>query len=143
MNIVIIKGNLTRDPELRYLPNGTAVAQCGVAVNEVWNDKDGNRQEKVHFFDVTFWGRTAESVTQYFKKGKPILLNGRLRMDTWDDKQTGQKRSKVAITADRWEFAGGDMGGNGQRAATGEAPQPDANYDGGQPGAPEADDVPF
>jgi len=140
MNIVIIKGNTTRDPELRYTPNGTAICAVGVAVNEWWTDAAGEKQERVNFFDVDFWGKTGETVAQYFRKGKPILVQGKLRQDTWDDKQTGQKRSKIKIVAERFEFCGGDKGG----APAGEGVQNAPNHEAAQPDPVDAgDDVPF
>jgi single-strand DNA-binding protein len=148
MNLAIIKGNLTRDPELKYTPKGTAVCKCSVAVNEVWKTEAGEKQERVHFFDLEAWGRTAETIAQYFTKGKPILIQGKLKQDTWDDRETGQKRSKVKITIDSFEFCGdtkaGSEGGDrrvpqrGQRAA--ESAQPDADYEQAQP---DSDDAPF
>lgn len=140
MNLVIIKGNLTRDPELRYTPNGTPIAACSVAVNEVWTDQQGEKQERVNFFDVDFWGKTAETVSQYFAKGKPILVQGRLKQETWEDKQTKQKRSKIKITADRFEFCGDTKAGTQRSAPPGEGAQPDGNSEAPQP---DADDVPF
>lgn len=110
MNIVIIRGNLTRDVELRYLPNGTAIGSFGVAVNRKWKDDAGNQKEEVSFFDVDAWGKTAETIAQWFRKGSPILITGRLKQETWDDKQTGQKRSKVKIVLDRFEFCGETKG---------------------------------
>src|SRR6478609_7040772 len=104
MNIVIIRGNLTRDPELRFTPKGTAVCGCAVAVNETWTDAEGQKHENVHFFDFDAWGRTAETIGQYFRKGKPILIQGKLKQESWDDKQTGQKRTKIKITVERFEF---------------------------------------
>lgn len=142
MNIVILKGNLTRDPELRYTPKGTAIAQCGIAINRVWTDDGGNKHEEVDFFDLNFWGRTAETVGQYFRKGKPILVQGKLKLDQWDDKQTGQKKSKVKVVCDRFEFCGGDMS-SGPAAATGEGVQNHPNHEAAQDGPPESDDVPF
>jgi len=143
MNLAIIKGNLTRDPELRYTPNGKAIASFGVAVNEVWKTEAGEKMEKCHFFDVDAWGRTAENVAQYFKKGKPILVEGKLQMDAWDDKQTGQKRTKVKIVMSRFHFCGDNKGGSTQ-ASAGEGSQPDANYEAPQADAKDTgDDVPF
>lgn len=141
MNITILKGNLTRDPELRYTPKGTAIAQSAVAVNRKWTGEDGQPREEVTFVDFESWGRTAEVMAQYFRKGKPILIQGRLKLDQWDDKQTGQKRSKLKVVVDRFEFCGGEMGG--APAAAGEAPQQHPNYDAPQADAPESDDVPF
>ena len=106
MNLVILKANLTRDPEVRYLPAGTAIASFGVAVNRKWKSESGEQKEEVSFFDVDAWGKTAETIAQWFRKGSPILITGRLKQETWDDKQTGQKRSKVKIVLDRFEFCG-------------------------------------
>lgn len=150
MNLVIIKGNLTRDPELRYTPNGTAIATIGVAVNESWTNDQGEKQERVHFFDVDAWGKRAEVIAQYFHKGKPILVQGKLKQESWTDKESGQKRYKIKITMDSFEFCGGDRqeGGDqprrsapprrGQAAA--EAPQDDGQYEAAQP---DGEDVPF
>lgn len=113
MNLIILKGNTTRDVELRYLPNGTAIGSFGVAVNRKWKDPDGNQKEEVSFFDVDAWGKTAETIAQWFRKGSPILITGRLKQETWDDKQTSQKRSKVKIVLDRFEFCGDTKGGTG------------------------------
>lgn len=141
MNIVIIKGNTTRDPEMRYLPNGTPVCQFGVAVNRKWKSESGELKEEVSFFDVEAWSRNAENVAQYFGKGSPIIVTGRLKQETWDDKQTGQKRSKIKIVMERFEFCGDTKK---PAAAPGEGVQPDANYDGGQPGpSDDGDNVPF
>ena len=106
MNLVILKANLTRDPEVRYLQTDTAIAAFGVAVNRKWKDDAGNQKEEVSFFDVEAWGKTAETVAQWFKKGSPILITGRLKQETWDDKQTGQKRSKVKIVLSQFDFCG-------------------------------------
>jgi single-strand DNA-binding protein len=141
MNIVIIKGNLTRDPEMRYTPKGTAIASFGIAVNEVWKNEAGEKMEKVHFFDIDCWGRMAENVAQYFYKGKPILVTGKLQLNSWDDKETGQKKSKVKIVMERFDFCGDTKAGD-QRSAGGTGAQPSANYDGGD-ADPKTDDVPF
>ena len=95
-NKVILVGNLTRDPELRYTPKGLAIAKVGVAVNRNWTSESGEKKEEVTFVDVDIFGRTAENVAQYMKKGRPILIEGRLRLDQWDDKQTGQKRRDIS-----------------------------------------------
>ncbi len=102
MNKVIIKGNLTRDPELRYTPSGTAVCSFGLAINEKWQDHSGEWQERVNFFDVECWKRLAENVSQYMSKGSPVLIDGRLKQDRWE--KDGQKRSKVKIVAQFVEF---------------------------------------
>lgn len=108
MNLVIIKGNLTRDPELKYTPKGTAITEFGVAINKTWTNDAGEKKEKVTFIDVKFWGKGGEVVAQYFTKGKPILIQGELDVEQWEDKATMQKRSKVVITAQSFEFCGGD-----------------------------------
>ena len=99
-NTVILVGNLTRDPELRYTSNGKAIAKIGLAVNRTWTNEAGEKKEEVTFVDVDTFGRTAENVGQYMRKGSPILIEGRLRLDQWDDKQTGQKRTKLGVVAD-------------------------------------------
>src|SRR5258706_14240569 len=96
-NKVILAGNLTRDPELRYTPKGTAIAKIGLAINRTWRNEAGETKEEVTFVDVDAFGRTAETIGQYLKKGRPILLEGRLRLDTWDDKQTNQKKRKCGV----------------------------------------------
>ena len=122
-NKVILMGNLTRDPELRYTPKGMAVAKIGLAVNRTWRSESGEQKEEVTFVDVDIWGRTAENVGQYMRKGSPILIEGRLRLDQWDDKQTGQKRSKLGVTAETVQFlSGGNRpageGGGARRGIT-------------------------
>lgn len=111
-NRVILMGNLTRDPELRYLPSNTAVCEFGLAVNHRWKDRDGNQKEEVCFVDVTVFGRGGEIVNQYMAKGRAILIEGRLRLDTWTA-QDGTKRSKHLVVADNFTFVGGRDGGGG------------------------------
>ena len=94
-NKVILRGNLARDPELRYTPSGTAVAGFGIATNRRWKDQDGNQKEEVTYIDITAFGKQAEVIGQYFQKGKGIHIEGRLKFDQWDDKNTGQKRRFV------------------------------------------------
>jgi len=151
-NKVILVGNLTRDPELRYTPKGTAVAKIGLAVNRTWKSDTGETKEEVTFVDVDVFGRTAENVGQYMRKGSPILIEGRLRLDTWDDKQTGQKKSKLGVVAETVQFLGGNRsnegGGNEARAAAPPRPRPASSpkaADGGDTDSspPEDDDVPF
>src|ERR1700692_4741404 len=120
-NKVILMGNLTRDPELRYTPKGTAIAKIGLAVNRNWTSESGEKKEEVTFVDVDVFGRTAENVGQYMRKGRPILVEGRLKLDQWDDKQTGQKKSKLGVVAENVQFLGsskdGESGGGGAPAA--------------------------
>jgi single-strand DNA-binding protein len=150
-NKVILVGNLTRDPELRYTPKGTAIAKIGLAVNRVWTNEAGEKKEEVTFVDVDVFGRTAENVGQYMRKGRPILIEGRLRLDQWDDKQTGQKKSKLGVVAETVQFLGSPTGGEGGAPASAAAPRAQrtapAAAPAGEPlegdGPPESDDVPF
>src|SRR6187455_2671377 len=137
-NKVILVGNLTRDPELRYTPKGTAIAKIGVAVNRVWTNEAGEKKEDVTFIDVDIFGRTAENVGQYMRKGRPILIEGRLRLDQWDDKQTGQKRSRLGVVAETVQFlgspaGGGEGGGESRRSAPPASAAPAAPASGGEP----------
>src|SRR5438046_7996236 len=105
-NKVILLGNLTRDPEVRYTPKGSAVCDLGVAVNRVYTTDSGEKREEATFVDVTFWGRTAEVAGEYLKKGRPVFIEGRLQLDTWDDKQSGQKRSKLKVIGETMQMLG-------------------------------------
>lgn len=105
-NKVFLMGNLTRDPEVRYTPKGTAVAQLGLAVNRTYTLENGEKKEEVTFVDVDVWGRQAETAGQYLAKGRPVFIEGRLQLDTWDDKTSGQKRSKLKVVAERVQFLG-------------------------------------
>jgi single-strand DNA-binding protein len=172
-NKVILMGNLTRDPELRFTQNNMAICKFGLAVNRRFKDgQTGEWKEEPTFVDVTIFGARAEPFARYHSKGKPAFIEGSLRLDTWEDKNGGGKRSKLFVVADTWEFVGGGRGegqGGGERAAAGageraggswggagrtEAPRADAagagDFDSGAPsgggGDPEyqpADDVPF
>lgn len=112
-NRVILMGNLTRDPEVRYTPKGSAVADIGLAVNRQYSTESGEKREEVTFVDVTLWGRTAEIAHEYLKKGRPVLIEGRLQLDSWDDKQSGQKRSKLKVIAETMQLIGSRPGGSG------------------------------
>jgi single-strand DNA-binding protein len=115
-NKVILIGNLTRDPEVRYTPKGTAVAKLGLAINRNWRTETGEQREEVTFVDVDVFGRQAETVGQYLRKGRPVLVEGRLRLDTWEDKQTNQKRSRLGVVMESFQFLdyGGGRGGEGE-----------------------------
>jgi single-strand DNA-binding protein len=147
-NKVILVGNLTRDPELRYTPKGTAIAKVGMAVSRRWKSETGEMKEETTFVDVDVFGRTAENVAQYMRKGRPMLIEGRLRLDQWDDKQTGQKRSKLGVVAEIVQFLGSPTGGEGgapgsrPSSPTAPAPTPEAPVEPDGP-PPEQDDVPF
>ena len=103
LNKIFLMGNLTRDPELRYTPNGTAVAGFGVAVNRRYTTKEGDRKEEVDFFEVEVWDKQAENCNEYLSKGRGILIEGRLRQDRWED-ESGNKRSKLKIVASSVQF---------------------------------------
>ncbi len=111
LNKVMIIGNLTRDPEIRHTPKGTAVAEIGVAVNRRYTADNGEKREETTFVDVTLWGRTAELAGEYLKKGSSVYIEGRLQLESWDDKQTGQKRSKLKVVGEELQFLGGREGG--------------------------------
>ena len=113
LNKVLLMGNLTRDPEVRYTPKGTAVTELGIAVNRIYTGENGEKREEVTFVDVTVWGRTAENVGEYLKKGRPVFIEGRLQLDSWEDKQSGQKRNKLKVVADNVQFLGSRGGGGG------------------------------
>lgn len=126
-NRVILVGNLTRDPQVKYTPSGQAVSEIGMAVSRSWFDKNTNqRKEDVTFVDVTLWGRTAEIAGEYLAKGRPVLIEGRLQLDQWDDKETGQKRSKLRVVGETMQMLGsrqdgGGRGPGGPPASSGEA----------------------
>ncbi len=119
-NKVILAGNLTRDPELRYTPKGTAVAKIGLAVNRTWKTETGETKEEVSFIDVEPWDRQAEVIAQYMRKGRPLLVEGRLKLDTWEDKTTHQKQSKLKVVLEGFSFI--DSKGPEGGARAGEAP---------------------
>lgn len=119
LNKVMLIGNLTRDPEIKYTPKGTAIADIGLAVNRNYTTESGEKREEVTFIDVTLWGRVAEIVGEYCKKGRPLFVEGRLQLDTWDDKATGQKRSKLKVVGDNIQLLGGREAGGGPGGAGG------------------------
>lgn len=151
LNKVFLMGNLTRDPEVRYIPSGTAVADLGVAVNERYKDRDsGEWREKPVFVDVTVWRRQAETCAEYLSKGSPVMIEGRLQLDQWENKE-GQKRSKLKVLADRVQFLpGGSSRGGGRPSGGGGAQQPSAGAPAGGAGnfpdsatETDDDDLPF
>ena len=121
-NKVMIIGNLTRDPEIKYTPKGTAIADIGLAVNRNYTTDSGEKREEVTFIDVTLWGRVAEIVGEYCKKGRPLFVEGRLQLDTWDDKATGQKRSKLKVVGENIQLLGSRDGGAGGGGSGGSEP---------------------
>ena len=117
-NKVILLGNLTRDPEVRYTPKGSAVCDLGVAVNRVYTTDSGEKREEVTYVDVVLWARLAEIAGEYLKKGRPIFIEGRLQMDTWDDKQTGQKRTRLRVVGESMQLLGSRPAGTGAATET-------------------------
>lgn len=138
-NKVILIGNLTRDPELRYTPKGTAVADVGLAVNRTWTNEAGERKEEVTFIDVTLWGKTAENTSQYCKKGGAVMVEGRLTLDQWEDKNTKEKRTKLKVIGEQVIFLTPSK--EGESAPRRERSATSAPVAGDEP--PENDDVPF
>jgi len=123
-NKVILVGNLTRDVELRHTPGGTAVGELGLAVNRTWYDKQSNeKKEEVTFVEVTLWGRQAEVASEYLGKGREVLIEGRLQMDSWDDKQTGAKRYKLKVVGESMTMIGGKGGQPRQQESSYTAPE--------------------
>ena len=148
LNRVFLIGNCTRDPEIRHTPKGTAVAELGLAINRVIpaTEEGGERREEVTFVDVTVWGRQAEVAQQYVTKGKPVFIEGRLQLDTWDDKQSGQKRSKLRVVCEHLQL----LGSAGGQKTSGTAPAAKAGKPRTQAPAQrdpdldaEPDDIPF
>src|SRR5881628_1120395 len=147
-NKVILLGNVTRDPEIRYTPKGTAVTELGMAVNRVYSTDSGEKREETTFVDVTLWGRTAEIAGEYLKKGRPIFIEGRLQLDTWDDKQSGQKRSKLRVIGETMQLLGGrppgagaPEGAEGGRESRPSKPAPPPKA--GAAAEPDDDEIPF
>jgi|SRR5882672_5342455 len=149
-NKVILAGNLTRDPELRYTPKGMAIAKFGLAINRTWKNETGEAKEEVTFVDIDAFGKQAETLAKYMKKGRPLLMEGRLRLDQWDDKQTGQKRSRLGVVLENFQFMdsgrndeGGSPDGFRSRGAAPASAAPVAEPPAAEGPPPEEDDVPF
>jgi single-strand DNA-binding protein len=143
-NKVILLGNLTRDPEVRYTPKGSAVCDLGIAVNRVYTTDSGEKREEVTYVDVVLWARLAEIAGEYLKKGRPVFIEGRLQMDSWDDKQTGQKRTKLRVVGESMQLLGGRPGGAGGGAeTTGDNRQASAPPKAQAPAQPDEDEIPF
>ncbi len=128
LNKVMLIGNLTRDPEVRYTPKGSAVAEFSIAVNRTYVSDSGEKVQETSFVDLVAWSRLAELAGQYLHKGRAVFVEGRLQMDTWDDKTTGQKRTKMRVVAENLQFldrreSNDEMGGAGQQEGGGAPPQ--------------------
>ncbi len=151
LNRVLLIGNLTRDPELRVTPKGSSICQFGLAVNRTFKDASGQQREETTFVDIEAWGRQGEVISKYCTKGRPLFVEGRLRFDSWEDKNTGQKRSRLSVVLENFQFIGGrgdEQGGGGPSGGGDSAPRsstPPAR----QPAPPAAaednldEDVPF
>jgi single-strand DNA-binding protein len=147
-NKVILAGNLTRDPELRYTPKGVAIAKIGLAINRSWKTETGETKEEVTFVDVDAFGRQAEVIGQYMKKGRPFLVEGRLKLDQWEDKNTHQKQSKLKVVLESFSFIDSNRGDSPAPAGARPAATPAAAAEAPAPAEaeapePEQDDVPF
>jgi len=160
VNKVILIGNVTRDPEIKYTAKGSAVTELGMAINRYFTTDGGEKREETTFVDVTLWGRQAEIAGEYLKKGRPVFIEGRLQLDTWDDKTSGQKRSKLRVVAENLQLLGGRPGAGGDDSgAEAYSSEPSGGYSRNAPasrpagGAPPArptspppvedDDIPF
>jgi single-strand DNA-binding protein len=156
LNKVMLIGNLTRDPELRVTPKGTAICTFGLAVNRKFKDESGGEREEVTFVDIEAWGKQGETVSKYCTKGRPLFVEGRLRLDQWEDKNTKEKRSRMKVVLENFQFLGsgrGDGGGNrggGEEGGYSAPPARQSSGSGGGSPAPSApkqesmdDDVPF
>ncbi len=146
-NKVVLVGNLTRDPQVRYTTGGTAVGEIGMAVSRQWFDKQTNqKKEETTFVDVTLWGRQAEVAGEYLAKGRPVLIEGRLQLDSWEDKDTGQKRSKLKVVAENMVMLGSKQGG-GDGGGSSKPSEPTEPAEGGSDYTPkftgDTDEVPF
>ncbi|MDB4127538.1 MAG: single-stranded DNA-binding protein [Akkermansiaceae bacterium] len=138
VNKVMLLGNITRDLEVRYTPKGTAVCDLGMAVNRVRTGDNGEKIEEVTFVDVTLWGRQAELAGQYLAKGRSVFIEGRLQLDQWDDKQTGQKRQRLRVVGENMQFIGGQGGGGSQGGGGGGGNAPQQQ----EPGPPQQEQAP-
>lgn len=151
LNKVMLIGNVTRDPEVKFTPKGSAVADVGLAINRTYTNQAGEKVEETTFVDVELWGRLAEIAGEYAKKGRPIFIEGRLRIDSWEDKQSGQKRSRLKVVGESLQLLGSRSGGGGDyeggesgpsksyRPAPGRSEPPSRPA----PQEPDDDDIPF
>ena len=147
LNKVMLIGNVTRDPEVKYTPKGTAVAEVGLAISRTFTPEGGEKREETTFVDITFWGRQAEIVGEYAKKGKPIFVEGRLQLDSWEDKTSGQKRNKLRVVGEGLQLLGSRPGGGGGSDEESGPPAQKFSKPAEKPAAPASapddDDIPF
>ncbi len=149
-NKVMLMGNLTRDIEIRHTPSNTAVGNFGLAVNRKYKTQSGEQREEVAFIDCEAWGRTAEVMAQYLSRGRPVFIEGRLKFDSWEDKNGGGKRSKLSVVVDNFQFIDSNSGGGNQGSGNGgggNSARPGAGGGGNSGGGGEVsinhDDIPF
>ena len=156
LNKVMLIGNVTRDPEIKYTPKGSAVTDLGIAVNRVYTSEGGEKREETTFVDVTLWGRQAEIAGEYCKKGRSIYVEGRLQLDSWEDKTSGQKRSKLRVVGEAFQLLGPRPGGGSGGSSGGDEEYSErppqrretaGGFSSGRSQAPqppvEEDDIPF
>lgn len=153
VNKVILIGNVTRDPEVKFTPKGSAVTDIGLAINRNYTLENGEKREEVTFIDVELWGRLAEIAGEYAKKGRPVYIEGRLRMESWEDKASGQKRSRLKVVGENLQLLGSRPGGSGGEPESGggsrerSEQRPAAARPAQRPAAPPPaegdDDIPF
>ena len=145
LNKALLYGNLTRDPELRSLPSGMNVCNFSIATNRVYRDREGKKQEQTDFHNVVVFGRQADTVAQYLKKGSGVFIEGRMQTRSWDDKTSGEKKYRTEVVADRGQFGPKPGGGGGKRAA--DAPEEEVSSGGSGIEYPKddinPDDIPF
>lgn len=157
LNKVFLMGRLTRDPEVRYTPSGMAIAKLGLAVNRTWRSQESReKNEETTFIDVDAFGKQAETLGQYLKKGRPVYIEGRLKLDSWEDKQSGQKRSRLGVVLESFQFIdgggtrsgqdfdeSGDSGGGGGTSQGYSPPPPSSTKPSSASFTEDDDDVPF
>ena len=157
VNKVILIGNVTRDPEVKFTPKGSAVTDVGLAINRTYSLDNGEKREETTYVDVELWGRLAEIAGEYAKKGRPVYIEGRLKIDSWEDKQTGQKRSRLRVVGENLQLLGTrpSGGGGGGDYESGGAPYERSERPAGRSSAPsrpqqqppaqqsDDDDIPF
>lgn len=129
VNKVMLIGNTTRDPELRVTPKGTAICQFSLAVNRKWKDEGGQEREEVTYVDIEAWGKGGETISKYVTKGRPLFVEGRLKLEQWEDKNTKEKRSRMKVVCENFQFLG--SGRDEQRAPAQQTAQAGANLDEG------------
>lgn len=136
LNKVMLIGNLTRDPELRVTPKGTAICQFSLAVNRKFRDEAGADREEVTYVDIEAWGKSGENIAKYCTKGRPLFVEGRLRLDQWEDKNTKEKRSRMKVVCDNFQFLGTGRAEGGAPGGEGGGEQPRYNSPAPRSGAP-------